>query len=124
MRLIDWVRIDEYTALFAVEAVAEGLHARVDRVTISYWDGAGDLSDFLADVARDFRGWEGERIWLNNHLVLTATFGSGGHVHLRWTLRFDVFAEDSWECNVTMTVEAGEQMSALAADAREFLHQG
>ncbi|MGV9288246.1 DUF6228 family protein [Streptomyces sp. NPDC003719] len=30
----------------------------------------------------DFRGWEGERVWSNNHLVVTAVFGSGGHVSL------------------------------------------
>ncbi|MFB7115870.1 DUF6228 family protein [Streptomyces sp. NPDC056190] len=32
-------------------------------------------------LARDFRGWEGERVRANNHLVVTASFRSGGHVH-------------------------------------------
>ncbi|MGW4824831.1 DUF6228 family protein [Streptomyces sp. NPDC004227] len=32
-------------------------------------------------LACDFRGWEGERVLANNHLVVTASFRSGGHVH-------------------------------------------
>ncbi|MET8629912.1 DUF6228 family protein [Kitasatospora sp. NPDC004669] len=124
VRFFDWSRVDEYEVVFAVEAVADGLRACIGSVTVSVWDGAGNLSDFLSGLARDFRGWEGERIWLNNRLVLTATFGAGGHVHLGWTLRFNVFTEDSWECTLTTTLEAGEQMSALAAEAQAFLHQG
>lgn len=123
MRLFDWSRVDEHEVVFAVEAVADGLRARIDSVTVSVWNGAGDLIDFLAELARDFRGWEGERVWLNNRLVLTAMFGAGGHVHLRWTLRLNPFTEDTWECSLTTTLEAGEQMTALANDARSFLHQ-
>ncbi|MFH7594315.1 DUF6228 family protein [Streptomyces racemochromogenes] len=124
VRLSDWARLDEHEVAIAVEAVADGLRARLDAESISVWDRAGDLTDFLEGLAYDFRGWEGERTWVTNRLVLTATFQAGGHVQLRWALRAGVFAEDAWECSVTTTLEAGEQMSRLSSELRRFLHQG
>lgn len=120
VRLSDWSRTDEYETVFAVEAVADGVRARLENVTVTVWD---DMGEFFDGLARDFRGWEGERVWVDNHLVVTAAFGSGGHVRLSWTLRSGLFPED-WECTVTTVIEAGEGMSAVAADLREFLRQG
>ena len=119
VRLFGWSRADEYEVSFAVEAVADGVRARLESVTVTVWD---NLDDFFDNLARDFRGWEGERVWVNNHLVVTATFGSGGHVYLSWTLRSGFFPEE-WKCTVTNVVEAGEGMTTLAADVREFLGQ-
>ncbi|MGW2275294.1 DUF6228 family protein [Streptomyces yangpuensis] len=124
VRLFDWARVDEHEITLAVEVVADGLRARLDSVSVSVWDRAGDLTEFLEGLAADFRGWEGERSWVTDRLVLTATFHSGGHVQLSWGLRFGIFAEDSWECSVTTTLEAGEHMSRVASDVRSFLHQG
>jgi hypothetical protein len=123
VRLFDWTRTDEYEVVFAVEAVDAGLRARVEGVTVSSWDGAGYLTEFLERLARDFRGWEGERSWANNELVVTATFGSGGHVHLTWALRAGAFS-NGWECTVTTVIEAGEELTAVVADAQEFFRQG
>lgn len=67
-----------------MEAVDDGVSARLETVTLTVWPGTSELFDGLA---RDFRGWEGERVWGNNHLVVTATFGSGRHMYLGWTLR-------------------------------------
>ncbi|MFJ1618674.1 DUF6228 family protein [Streptomyces sp. NPDC088251] len=53
-------RTDEFEVVFAVEAVDDGLRARIEAVTVSAWDGAGYLTEFLDGLARDFRGWEGE----------------------------------------------------------------
>ncbi|NXY99748.1 permease [Streptomyces sp. BR123] len=124
VRLFDWARVDEHEIAFAVEVVGDGLRARLDSVSVSVWGRAGDLTEFLDGLARDFRGWEGERSWVTNRLVLTATFHSGGHVQLSWGLRSGIFAEDAWQCLVTTTLEAGEQMSRVASDVRSFLHQG
>ncbi|WP_412079457.1 DUF6228 family protein (plasmid) [Streptomyces xanthophaeus] len=124
VRLFDWARVDDHEVAFAVEVVADGLQARLESVSASVWDRAGDLTEFLDGLARDFRGWEGDRSWVTNQLVLAATFHSGGHVQLSWGLRLGIFAEDSWECSVTTTLEAGEQMSRVASDVRSFLHQG
>ncbi|WP_277751109.1 DUF6228 family protein [Streptomyces hoynatensis] len=65
VRLFDWSRVDEYETAFAVEAVAEGVRARLDTVTITSWD---DMDAFFDGLARDFRGWAGERVWNGNNL--------------------------------------------------------
>jgi hypothetical protein len=123
IRLFDWSRTDEFEVVFAVEAVDDGLRARIGAVTVSAWDGAGYLTEFFDGLARDFRGWEGERSWVNNELVVAATFGSGGHVYLSWTLRADVFSS-GWECTVTTVIDAGEELTTVAADVQEFFRQG
>ncbi|EFE64757.1 conserved hypothetical protein [Streptomyces viridosporus ATCC 14672] len=56
VRLFDWSRADEYETVFAVEAVADGVRARLENVTVTVWD---DMSEFFDGLACDFRGWEG-----------------------------------------------------------------
>ncbi|MFJ3214013.1 DUF6228 family protein [Streptomyces flaveolus] len=105
VRLFDWARADEYESAFAVEAVADGMRARLENVTVTVWD---DMSAFFDGLARDFRGWEGERVWNTTHLVVTATFGSGGRVSLGWTLRPDPFSGD-WTSTVTTMTRPGKE---------------
>lgn len=84
-----------------------------------------DLARFLQQLADGFRGWEGERAWktYDEDLALRAVFVSGGHVRLTWTLRpWRVMSLGRWQATVTTQLEAGEQMAALAADIRYFLH--
>lgn len=119
LRFTEWQREDEYVCRFAVEAAASGMTARLDSVGV--WD---DVAGFFDGLARDFRGWDGEReLRVGNELRATAVFGSGGHVSVRWTLNPDHFQAD-WECTVVTEFEAGEGMTALAADVRAFLEQG
>ncbi|MER6633296.1 DUF6228 family protein [Streptomyces sp. NPDC000987] len=120
VRLFDWSRADEYETVFAVEAVADGVRARLENVTVTVRD---DMSGFFDGLARDFRGGEEARVRVNNDLVVTAAFGSGGQVFLSWMLRSGFFPGD-WKCTVTTVTEAGEGMTAVAADLREFLRQG
>jgi hypothetical protein len=87
---------------------------------VAVWD-REDLSEFMDGLAADFRGWTDRRSWATNHLKITAAFHSGGHVELRWTLRPWVSRRDSWEASVTTWLEAGQQMTELAADIRAFL---
>lgn len=102
-----------------MEAIDDGVRARIESVTVTVWD---NMSEFFDGLARDFRGWEGERVWGNNNLVVTATFGSGGHVYLGWTPRSGFFPGD-WNCTVTTVIEAGEEMTAVAAELRAFLRE-
>ncbi|MEU6719180.1 DUF6228 family protein [Nonomuraea sp. NPDC046802] len=111
---------EEYETLFTIEARAEGLRAEVRDALASRWD-REYLPDFIDGLASDFRGWAGRRTWHINHLALAATFHSGGHVALTWTLRpNDLFPDDSWETSTTTWLEAGEQLTAVAADIRAF----
>ncbi|WRZ87764.1 DUF6228 family protein [Streptomyces sp. NBC_01007] len=123
VRLRDLFDEDEDCVHYAIEACAPGLNARLDGVAAWNWD--GDLAPFLEGLARDFRGWDGERVWRTNDrdLTVTAVFRSGGHVGLTWTLRPWRTSVDSWDASVTTWLEAGEQMSALATDVRHFLGQ-
>ncbi|MEU5076073.1 DUF6228 family protein [Streptomyces asoensis] len=50
VRLFDWSRADEYETIFAAEAVADGMRARIENVTVTVWD---DMSEFFNGLARD-----------------------------------------------------------------------
>lgn len=52
---------------------------------------------------------------------MSAVFRSGGHVGLTWTVRPWPRAAGGWSASATTWLEAGEQMTALAADIRRFL---
>jgi hypothetical protein len=51
----------------------------------------------------------------------TPNFHTGGHVTPAWNLRRWPARSDTWQASITTWLEAGEQMSDLAADLREFL---
>ncbi|WP_239134570.1 DUF6228 family protein [Rugosimonospora africana] len=105
---------------FSVDARAEGLHAQLPGVEVWVWDEAG-LPEFISQLAADYRGWPDERAWQTNHLTVRATFHSRGYVALTWDLHPWVSRPDTWQASITTLLEAGEQMSNLAADIREFL---
>jgi hypothetical protein len=117
----DRFSFDEDSVHYAVELGAPGLAARVNEVVAWKWD--SDLVPFLEELARDYRGWNGERAWQTNDqdLAVTAVFRSGGHVGLTWTLRPWPKAAGGWTASVTTWLEAGEQMTALASDVQQFL---
>jgi hypothetical protein len=120
IRLYDRFFPDQYGIGFSVEASADGLHALVGPVEVWVWDDA-DLPSFLANLAESFRGWTGERAWRTNHLELRAVYHSRGHVALTWTLQPWITRPDSWRASVTTWLEAGAQMSNIAAEMQAFL---
>ncbi|MFP3986274.1 DUF6228 family protein [Streptomyces sp. E11-3] len=121
VKFCDRFSFDGDSVHYAVEVWAPGLTARVDEVVAWVWD--SDLVSFLEELAADYRGWDGERSWRTNDrdLAVSAVFRSGGHVGLTWTLRPWPKGSGGWSASVTTWVEAGEQMSTLAADIRHFL---
>jgi Family of unknown function (DUF6228) len=125
VRLCDRRRLDHASVQYTVEACAPGLSARVDETVAAAWDPAPDLPAFLGGLAEDFRGWSGERQWhsLERDVTVTAVFRSGGHVGLTWTLRPWRARHGGSRTTVTTWQEAGEQMTALAADVRAFLRE-
>ncbi|MFB9926360.1 DUF6228 family protein [Amycolatopsis halotolerans] len=105
---------------FTVRVQAPGLDARLEGVT-NFVTGRG-LARFLDNL--DFRGWEGERRWVNadRDLIVSATYHSGGRVELAWTIRpwrHSVYGE--WEATVTTSMEAGAEKDDLAAQMHAFL---
>ncbi|MGW3197218.1 DUF6228 family protein [Streptomyces sp. NPDC001118] len=119
----DRFSFDADSVHYAVELRAPGLTARVNEVVAWIWD--SDLTAFLEELAADYRGWDGERSWQTNDrdLTVSAVFRSGGHVGLTWTVRPWPRAAGGWSASATTWLEAGEQMTALAADIRSFLSE-
>ncbi|WP_371657520.1 DUF6228 family protein [Streptomyces sp. NBC_00280] len=117
----DRFSFDEDSVHYAVELRAPGLTACVNEVVTWTWD--SDLALFLDELAADYRGWDDERTWRTDDrdLTVSAVFRSGGHVALTWTLRPWPQAAGAWDASVTTWLEAGEQMTSLAADVRDFL---
>ncbi|MFZ3561248.1 DUF6228 family protein [Streptomyces sp. BH055] len=85
------------------------------------WDGDG-LDTFLALLAEDFRGWQGERTWrsLEYDLSISAEHRSGGRVHLTWGIH-DRAPLEEWHFETTTVHAAGEDMRNLAAEMSAFL---
>ncbi|WP_225625377.1 DUF6228 family protein [Streptomyces werraensis] len=109
---------DEPTLHFLV--TAHGCWGSV-RTTVETWGGDG-LDTFLASLAEDFRGWQGERTWhsLCHDLTLSAEHRSGGYVRLGWAIS-DGAPGEEWRFETSTWHEAGEDMRTLAADIRAFI---
>ncbi|MET8472193.1 DUF6228 family protein [Streptomyces sp. NPDC006422] len=121
VRFRDRFSFDADSVHYAVELEAPGLTARNDEIVAWIWD--RDLPSFLEELTAEFRRWDGERVWhTDDHdLTVAAVFRAGGHIGLTWTLRPWVRASGGWSASVTTVLEAGEQLSSLAADLRHFL---
>ncbi|WP_234388277.1 MULTISPECIES: DUF6228 family protein [Streptomyces] len=74
---------------------AQGKSARIE-VMVRTWDGDG-LDVFLAELAEEFRGWNGTKIWrsLEDDLTLAAEH-AGSHVRLTWGLH-DRLPDHEWQ---------------------------
>ncbi|MGW7537435.1 DUF6228 family protein [Amycolatopsis sp. NPDC054798] len=105
---------------FAVRLQGPGIDARLESVT-NYVTGRG-LARFLDGL--DFRGWEGERRWVNadRDLTVSATYRSGGRIELAWTLRpWRHSVHGEWEATATTSMEAGAEKDDLTAQLHAFL---
>ncbi|TDC64459.1 hypothetical protein E1283_31515 [Streptomyces hainanensis] len=89
-------------------------------VTVRTWRGDG-LDGFLAELAEDFRGWNGARNWrsLERDLTLSAVH-AGSRVRLTWGLHAP-FPDDDWHFEATTEHAPGEDMRRLAGEMRAFL---
>jgi Family of unknown function (DUF6228) len=117
---------DGHLFTFATELHEAGMTA----ATIAYVDGtAADLgmtlSGFTERLAADWRGWAGVRTWesLEGELVLDARHDGRGHVSLGVTLRGPDLDRDgtAWSARAVFVLEAGEEMTRLAADLTHHL---
>ncbi|GGQ73397.1 DUF6228 family protein [Streptomyces althioticus] len=98
---------------------AQGESARIE-VMVRTWGGDG-LDVFLAELAEQFRGWNGTQTWcsLEGDLSLAAEH-AGPHVRLTWGLH-DRLPADEWRFEMTTIHAPGEDMRSLAIEMRTFL---
>jgi len=113
---IDPPRGDAYVRTARVGIRAPGLEAHT---IATFSDGPWDLALFFAELAADWRGWEGQRHWnaLEGELEVRATH-YGAHVLIAVTIRRPdmTFANDAWEARIVLTLEPGEQLDRVARD--------
>ncbi|MFI6095803.1 DUF6228 family protein [Lentzea sp. NPDC051213] len=109
--LDDCASIDADITMIGASLRTPGMEASLGIEVIDH-DG---LARFFEELADDYAGWQGERVWraFQDELVVTAAFHSRGHVELRWRLELEAPA---WSATVTTWVHAGEDMRRLAAD--------
>lgn len=118
--LLTWAPSKSTVDQVSAELRDEGLHA-AQIVYHGYATGFRDLVDFFMKLERDWRGWDGVRTWesLEGDLRIEARHAYG-HVQLRVTLRHSiaVWGRAGWIATADLTVEPGEQLSAVARDLR------
>jgi hypothetical protein len=117
---------DGYVIEFPLMMSGDGMSA-ASRVRSSNGN-SGEIGPFLAEAAVDWRGVDGDRTWesLDHHLTVEVRRRTGGHVLLTFTLRRFTHGEThhlelAWSASATVTVEAGEEMSQLAAAVKELI---
>jgi hypothetical protein len=80
------------------------------------------LAALFADLATNWRGWEGAKEWssVEEDFSLSCTSDALGHVALKVTLKSGVY-EDDWYLQAVIHIAAG-QLEEMAATVKEFLH--
>ncbi|WP_327096456.1 DUF6228 family protein [Nocardia vinacea] len=118
-------RVDQWgdnSIQVCVRIGAPGLLAAVHQVTLAVM-GDSDLVWFFDDLARNFTGWDGARVWesMDRDLRVEAVFASHGYVSLTWTVKPWRHMDGNWTASTTVVLEAGEQMLQFARDVHQFL---
>jgi hypothetical protein len=89
------------------------------QVVHNYASGFQDLAVSFAELAGDWRGWSGARLWasLEGDLRISATHAHS-HVTLKVELRHDKFDwdNDGWRVVGDIAIEPGEQLARAATD--------
>jgi hypothetical protein len=99
-----------------VELEQEGL-----RSSAEVWLGpVPPLSNLFDDMAANWRGWNGPKVWDSGEggLTLACLHDGLGHVSIKAELR--QHSGSGWVVQTTIPVDAG-QLDALAADVRRLL---
>jgi hypothetical protein len=102
-----------------ISVVDEGLTAQT-----SIWLGPEGveepLADFFADLADDWRGWSGTKVWngMEGGLRLSCTHDKVGHITMRVSL--SRHSGTGWETHVDVPLEAG-QLDHVATEMRRLL---
>jgi hypothetical protein len=114
---------DGYVRMAPVSIQANGLGART---TATLSDGPWNPAHFFAELAADWRGWDGKRNWraLDGELEIEASH-DGARVLIAVTVKRPdmTFAEDAWSARIVFTLEPGEQLAGVARDLASALAQ-
>jgi len=80
------------------------------------------LAFFFDDLAAQWKGWEGEKLWhsVEEDFALSCTSDGLGHVAMKVTLKSGPYKDD-WCVQAIIHVDAGK-LEELASKVKEFLH--
>lgn len=104
---------DYFTALY------ESPELRVSRRIWGYTD-CELLVDLFEYMAKEWKGWEGEKEWasIEGEFALSCLSDKKGHIHLK--LRFVQFeGREPWKAEPTLNLEAG-LLDGIAKNVRGF----
>jgi hypothetical protein len=107
---------------FRVSVVARDHSA--SRKVCAYTDARGVVKMF-AEAARDWKGWQGAKVWqsLEGELRLELRADHLGHVSLRAEIRSDSGGADPWRLDAEVGLDAG-QLDSIAAGAKALWGDG
>lgn len=103
-------------------AQIESTHFSGSVVASTYHCGPPSL--LFNEIAREWRGWEGEKSWacLEDELRLTAKADSTGHIELEVVMR-NYCDPSNWLLKATLALEAG-QLEFLATAVGDVFSRG
>ena len=95
-------------------------HTGISATVVAFSFRTEGLASFFASIARDWRGWDGERRWASfeNEVELSATADRAGHVRLVVDVNRG-WPPNGWHARGTLLLEAG-QLDSLAREAVAF----
>lgn len=107
---------------FSIAVVAHD-HA-ASRRAHAYTDALGVVRLF-EDAARDWKGWEGGKVWesLDGELRLELSADRRGHISLCVQIRCTPGGRDPWQLEAEVTLDAG-QLDDIAARAKALWGNG
>ena len=119
---------DDATRLIFFDASGESFTAALEsaqfsgRVLVSTYH-SGPPSLLFENMARQWRGWEGEKQWaaLEDELRLTASSDLTGHIELTVAMR-DYSSPADWGLRATLRLEAGQLEEMARAVKKVFQH--
>lgn len=80
------------------------------------WEGGfTHLATFFADLADQWRGWQGERVFESVEGDLRIQASHDGHVNLR-VLLWESTSPEGWKVQAEVRLDAGEALSSAATD--------
>ena len=100
------------------------LRCRVLQAVVDFYGGdSPPVGDLFAEIATDWRGWEGKRTWssLEGEIQLSATHDGLGTVALAVEIRSDVHVDAGylWSANGVLFLD-GAHLIGLARQAGDF----
>jgi hypothetical protein len=114
---------DGHNAVTSAGAILQVPGLEAHRVVVHHYaNGFGDLLHFFDGMARDWKGWDGARVFesLEHDLTLTATHD--GHIRLVVRLR-ESTVPDGWDVTVRLGLDPGEQLTDIASGLHVVLGQ-